>query len=177
MSDKLFTASRFQVSMSGSGYIKDGEPVPVDASFAECSGIKVINHIVRVRSGSDERGVQGVIPSIVEYGNLTLSRGASDSYRFLDWVFACMPTFEKGPAKPERKTIQITVLDDKQKPGIVWRLYGAYPVSYSLGAMNAQGNNVLLESIEFAYSGLGRSDPPPEAENMPAAPAAGTTRR
>ena len=146
--------------MSGEGYTKDGEAVPMDAAFSECSGVKVTSHVLRMRSGSDDRGVQGVIPATVEYSNLTLTRGASTSHRFLEWVFDCLPTFEKGPAKPVRRTIKITVLDDNNKPGIVWSLYGAYPVSYTLGSMNAQGNGMLLESIEFAYSGLGRTDPP-----------------
>ena len=158
--NKLYGSFRFQVSMCGEGYAKDGEAVPTDAAFSECSGIRVVSHVIKMRSGSDDRGVQGIIPATVEYSNLTLTRGASASHKFLNWVFDCLPTFEKGPANPARKTIKITVLDDNQKPGIVWSLYGAYPVSYSLGNLNAQGNGMLLESIEFAYSGLGRTDPP-----------------
>ena len=52
------------------------------------------------------------------------------------------------------------MLDELQKPGIIWSLYGAYPVSYTLGDLNAQNNSVLLESVEFASSGLGREEPP-----------------
>ncbi len=155
---KLYKSFRFLVSMSGEGYTKDGEAVPMDAAFSECSGIRVVSHVLKMRSGADERGVQGIIPATVEYSNLTLTRGATKSHKFLEWVFACLPTFEAGPSKPVRKTIHITVLDDQQKPGLVWALYGAYPVSYSLGNMNAMGNTTLLESIEFAYSGLGRSE-------------------
>ncbi|XME02543.1 phage tail protein [Lachnospiraceae bacterium C1.1] len=160
MADKLYTSFRFQVTMSGEGYVKDGETASSDAAFAECSGIKVISHVIKMRSGSDERGVQGIIPATVEYSNLTLTKGASSSNRFLNWVFECLPSFEKGPANPVRRTVRITVLDELQKPGIIWSLYGAYPVSYTLGDLNAQNNSVLLESVEFAYSGLGREEPP-----------------
>ena len=163
--NKFFASFRFKVSMSGEGYIKDGEAFPEDASFSECSGIRVVSHVLKMRSGSDERGVQGIVPATVEYSNLTLTRGVSASYRFLDWVFECLPTFEKGPSKPVRHTIHITVLDEENKPGVIWSLYGAYPVSYSLGQMSAQGNSMLLESIEFAYSGLGRQNPPPAPAN------------
>ena len=158
---ELLRSFRFRVTLSGEGYTKDGESEPEDAAFAECSGIKVVNHVLRMRSGADERGAQGVVPATVEYSNLTLTRGVTFGNRFLDWVFSCFPTFESGAneKKAVRKTIHIVVLTEEGKEGVAWDLYGAYPVSYSLGNMSSLNSGVLMESIEFAYSGFERRAP------------------
>ncbi len=165
--DELLRSFRFRVTLSGEGYTKDGESEPEDAAFSQCSGIKVVNHVLRMRSGSDERGAQGVVPATVEYSNLVLTRGVTFGNRFLDWVLGCFPSFETGPdpKKAVRKTIHIVVMTDEGKEGVAWDLYGAYPVAYTLGDMSALNSEVLMESVEFAYSGFERRAPGKEAEN------------
>ena len=116
--------------------------------------------MVKVRTGADNRGVQGLIPATTEYGNLTLSRGVIASNEFLDWVFSAFPGYATGPLKPtnlNRRTIDIVVLDEHGKEGVTWTLYGAYPVSYELAGLDASQDGVLTESLEFAYVGLKRS--------------------
>lgn len=146
---------KFKVKMGGSGYLDIGGSSV--AAFSQCSGIKVTTQVLKVRTGADIRGVQGVVPSIVEYSNVTLSRGVISNNDFLKWVFDCMPGYVIGPSNPERRTIEIVVLDEKGKEGVSWTLYGAYPVSYELASLDASQDGVLVESIEFAYSGLKRS--------------------
>ena len=150
-----FRAFKFKVKMGGSGYM-DGGASTVGA-FSQCSGIRATNHVLRMRTGADVRGVQGIIPTIVEYSNLTLTRGVISSNSFLDWVFDCMPGYATGPARPQRKTIDIVVLDEKGQEGVSWTLHGAYPVSYELSGLDAGADGVLMESLEFAYAGLTRS--------------------
>lgn len=148
---------RFRVKMGGKGYLDTGGTT--EAAFSQCSGIRATTQVLKVRTGADIRGVQGIVPSIVEYSNVTLSRGVVASGTFLDWVFDCMPGYLTGPAKPERRTIDIVVLDDKGKEGVTWTLYGAYPVGYELSSLDAGQDGVLMESLEFAYAGLKRTGP------------------
>lgn len=150
-----FRAFKFKVKVAGFGYLNVGQSSV--AAFSQCSGIKVTTQVLRVRTGADIRGVQGIVPSIVEYSNVTLSRGVISNNKFLDWVFDCMPRYAIGPANPGRKTIEIAVLDETGKEGITWTLYGAYPVSYELASLDAAQDGVLVESLEFAYAGLKRS--------------------
>ena len=150
-----FRTFRFRVRMGGSGYMDGGADTV--AAFAQCSGIRAVNRVLRMRSGVDPRGVQGIIPTIVEYSNVTLSRGVVADNSFLDWVFDCMPGYESGPSNPQRRTIDIVVLDETGKESITWTLYGAYPVAYELTTLDASRDEVLMENLEFAYSGLKRS--------------------
>ncbi|MBQ2697507.1 MAG: phage tail protein [Clostridia bacterium] len=150
-----FRTFRFKVKMGGLGYMDIGGTTV--GAFSQCSGIKATNHVLRVRTGADGRGVQGIIPTIVEYSNVTLTRGVISSNDFLDWVFSCMPGYAIGPITATRRTIDIIVLDEKGQEGITWTLHGAYPVSYELAGLDASADGVLMESLEFAYAGLSRS--------------------
>lgn len=150
-----FRTFKFKVKMGGFGYMDMGGSTV--GAFAQCSGIKATNHVLRVRTGADIRGVQGIIPATVEYSNVILARGVISSNSFLDWVFNCMPGYAAGPILPSRKTIDIVVLDEKGQEGITWTLHGAYPVSYELSGLDASADGVLMESLEFAYAGLSRS--------------------
>ena len=150
-----FRSFRFRVRMGGSGYMDGGATTA--AAFSQCSGIRAVNHVLKMRSGVDARGVQGVIPTIVEYSNVTLSRGVVADNSFLDWVFDCMPGYESGPVNAQRRTIDIVVLDETGQEAITWTLYGAYPVAYELTSLDAGRDGVLMENLEFAYSGLKRS--------------------
>lgn len=151
-----FRAFKFKVKVGGVGYLDVG--VSTVGAFSQCSGIKATNHVLKVRTGADIRGVQGIVPTIVEYSNLTLSRGVISSNAFLDWVFQCMPGYATGASiLATRKTIEIVVLDEKGQEGITWTLHGAYPVSYELAGLDASNDGVLVESLEFAYAGLTRS--------------------
>lgn len=150
-----FRAFKFKVKVGGSGYLDIGGSTV--GAFSRCSGIKATNHVLRVRTGADARGVQGIIPTTVEYSNLTLSRGVISSNEFLDWVFRCMPGYAVGPVRANRRTVDIIVLDEKGNEGITWTLHGAYPVAYELAGLDAADDGVLVESLEFAYAGLTRS--------------------
>lgn len=153
--DDPYRAFRFRVKVGGIGYLDVGGSTV--GAFSQCSGVKATNHVLRVRTGADARGVQGIVPTTVEYSNLTLSRGVISSNDFLDWVFDCMPGYATGPILATRKTIDIVVLDEKGEEGVTWTLHGAYPVSYELTGLDASDNGVLMESLEFAYAGLTRS--------------------
>lgn len=150
-----FRAFKFRVKMGGIGYMDIGGSTV--AAFSQCSGIKATNHVLRVRTGADVRGVQGIVPAIVEYSNVTLTRGVISSNSFLDWVLNCMPGYAVGPIMATRKTIDIVVLDEKGQESMTWTLHGAYPVSYELSGLDAADDGVLMESLEFAYVGLTRS--------------------
>lgn len=150
-----YRAFKFKVKMGGTGYLDVGGSTV--GAFSQCSGIRATSQVLRVRTGADVRGVQGIIPTTVEYSNLTLSRGVVSSNSFLDWVFACMPGYATGPSGAVRRTIDIVVLDEKGNEGITWTLHGAYPVSYELAGLDASQDGVLMENLEFAYAGLTRT--------------------
>ena len=153
--EEPYRAYRFRVRASGLGYFEGGNTI--QAAFTQCSGIRATTQLVRMRTGADLRGVQSFIPAAVEYSNLVLSRGVVSDYRFLEWVFDCLPSYGLGPIKAVRHTLHVTVLNEKGEEGIDWTLYGAYPVSYELGSLDASDNQVLMENLEFAYMALERS--------------------
>ncbi len=55
---------------------------------------------------------------------------------------------------PYRRTVLITVLNDKHEPLMTWQLHNAFPVRFAVSNLNAQGNEVLIETLELAYEGL-----------------------
>ena len=132
---------RFIVSII-SGLIRP-IPNPVDIEFREVSGLKMARNIIT--SGS-MTSVEPVLPR----QTLTLKRG----------VFTAASQLTTGHIAESLmwrnrmlfKTILISTVDEDYTPMNAWLISNAYLESWDWEGLNANSNELLIESMSFKYS-------------------------
>ncbi|MGF7146491.1 phage tail-like protein [Sphingomonas zeicaulis] len=82
-------------------------------------------------------------------GRVVLRRPASGDARLIDWWQA-----ERAKPGSGRRDVAITLLDGAGRPALRWRVKGARPVLLSHGALDAESNAVLSETVELAFEGI-----------------------
>jgi phage tail-like protein len=129
-------------------YRVDIEGAESDTSFQEVSGLKVELTVEPLPEGGQNRYVHQ-LPTGTKYSNLVLKRGVvTTKSPFGRWLQQAMSL---GPVRQEAKTIVVHLLDEARNPLIVWKVFGAYPLSWDHSALNSTGNEVLSETIELSY--------------------------
>ncbi len=120
-----------------------------DTSFQEVSGLQVEIETEDVVEGGQNRYVHK-LPVRTKYSNLMLKRGVvTKGSAFGKWVTQAM---SRGLVRQnDAKTIVVKLLDEKQGPLIVWKIFGAYPLRWEHSGLNSMGNDVLTETIELTY--------------------------
>jgi phage tail-like protein len=136
----------FEVMIDGFG--------SVQGAFQEASGMEVSAELETI----SEAGLNTFshrVPKRTTYNNLVLKRGyVVEDSAMMDWV---QQTLQDGISLGNKivpKNILVTVLDPGYStiPLRSWNFVNAYPVKWSLGALNSQESALTIESIEFAYS-------------------------
>ena len=54
----------------------------------------------------------------------------------------------------KRRALTIALLDEGNNPTMVWKVQNAFPVKVQGTDLKAEGNEVAVESIEFAHEGI-----------------------
>ncbi len=144
------TSFYFKVSfMNLSGQGKNGE-----TSFKEVTGLGVSNSTETVTEGGLLE-YQHKLPTNYSYTNVVLKRGLLTDSDLQKWVENAVKNFEFTPL-----TVQIELLKPEDKPGSnpsaikTWALHNAWPVKWELSNMDSLQNDVLIESMELAFSYL-----------------------
>lgn len=122
-----------------------------EAGFSEVSSPDITSDPVEYREGSMAGKTPGKQPGILKYSNVTLKRGTTESQVFVDW----MKEIRNG--KAPRRTVVITLMDDKMKEVASWQLEKAWPTKYSAPDFNATSNEVAIESLELVCEGITRT--------------------
>lgn len=120
-----------------------------ETSFQEASGLQVEFEFEDVAEGGQNAFVHK-LPTRTKCANLTLKRGVvtTDS-AFGTWVSGALS--DGLVRRAGAKTIVVKLLNDKRQPLIVWTVFGAYPLRWEHGGLNAMGNDVLTETVELSY--------------------------
>ena len=131
----------------------DIEGVGTNLSFQEVSGLGVETQLVDYRAGSSERFATVKTPKIAKPGSVTLKRGiiAKDD-GFSEWHALI------GQNAARRATVAIRLLDESGAPLMVWTLTNAFPKKISAPDLNANANEVAIESLELEHEGLTIAD-------------------
>lgn len=133
----------------------------VDASFLEISGLDP-------RIETDEFAEGGVnafvhyLPGPTKHSNLVLKRGfvVADS-GLAKWAAATVGSVYSTPIQPG--TLSVCLVGSDGQPIVTWSLENAWPVKWEVGGFDALKNEVLTETMEFAYATATRG-----ATGMPA---------
>lgn len=123
----------------------------VSAGFSEVTGYDASVDVVEYREGT-EVTTPRKLPGLSKYGNITLKRGMTDNMELFNWIFQYI---EKGEIV--RKSITITVMDEKGADAAAFQIINAWPMKYSGPDLNATASEVAIESLEIAHEGMKRT--------------------
>lgn len=109
---------------------------------------------VSYRDGSNlERSPTQLIGK-TENDLLILERGVlPDDTELYDW-FA---TASSGDLDNARRSVTVSILDEKHEPAVTWTFKNAWPAHYQPPTLDATGNEVAIERIEIAHEGMERT--------------------
>jgi phage tail-like protein len=155
-----FTAFAFAVELRLPG---SDEPL-CEAAFCECDGLELRREIITARDGGDPTAVR-LLPGAESVGRVTLRRGMTSSFDLWDW----WERVRRGLSA--RATCDIVVLSpDLAQERVRFRLHRCLPAKLTAPALDAQGNDVAIESLEIACEGVEivrPGDKPTEAREEP----------
>jgi phage tail-like protein len=118
-------------------------------SFSEVSGLTLESEPIEYRDGADIALTVRKLPGLKKFGNVTLKRGIMTAQNgFWDW----WNTIQSGTA--ERRTVTISLLNEEHKPVMTWEIQRAWPVKVEGPSLNATGNEIAVETLEFAHEGM-----------------------
>ncbi|NER48992.1 MAG: phage tail protein [Symploca sp. SIO1A3] len=135
------------VSFLGGGLIRS----PYDVRFQKVSGLSATIETREIREGGENIFMQR-LPNRVTYENLVLERGmVVKSFSPLAIGFnLAMSTLKLIPSN-----VLVMLLDENDNPIVPdgsWLLQQAYPVKWSVSDLDATQNEVMIETMELAYS-------------------------
>ena len=134
----------FDVKVENSGF------GAIDGSFQEVSGISVEIKTEDVIEGG-ENGFVHRLPQSIQYSPLVLKRGLVLSNSKLDkW---CRETIKSNFIGITRNDIMVSLLSIKDKQPIMsWSFKKAYPTKFEISHFNATSNEIVVATLQFAYT-------------------------
>ncbi len=123
----------------------------IAGGFSECSGLQVETEVEEHREGGLNE-FSHKLPKGTKYGTVTLKRGFVDAADLWDWNENVIA----GKSK-QRKNLSIILLDSLGNDKIRWDVRDALPVKWNSSEFKADGNTVMVETLELVHHGFVRS--------------------
>lgn len=120
-----------------------------DYAFQEASGLETETQIIEYRHSNSKQFSTIKMPGIAKFGNVTFKKGifVKDN-NFWTWYSAIKMNTIK------RVTVVVKLLDESGNPTMTWTLQNAWPTKIQGTDLKSDGNEVAVETIEFAHEGL-----------------------
>jgi len=122
----------------------------VAGGFSEASGFDASIDVIEYREG-DMVQTPLKVPGLKKYSNITLKKGVGTTKEMYDWMIA------GTTGEVQRKTISISILNEKGEKAASWQVINAWPCKYTAPDFNATSSEIAIESIEIAHEGLTRT--------------------
>jgi phage tail-like protein len=126
----------FSVDFGGAGTAFHTVVLPV--SWAE---------VIEYREGGDPLTVRK-LAGLRKFSNMILKRGLTQSTDLYDWWRQTMI------GSILRRDVVVTLLDENGQAVKRWVARGAWPVRYEGPRLNAEGNDVAMETLELTVEGF-----------------------
>jgi phage tail-like protein len=120
-------------------------------AFQEVGGLDSSVDVMEYREGGDVTAMRK-LPAMTKYSNITLKRGVTDDVELYEWHRQWV---DGDPAAP-RKNGSIVLLDRQGQEQARWDFVNAWPTRWTGPALNAEGTDVAVESLELAHEGIKR---------------------
>lgn len=116
-----------------------------DTRFQEVTGLGVTLSTDEVSEGGENRFTHK-LPKRTSYDSLVLKRGIIKNSKITSW---CKEAIENLNFEPQN--ILVSLLNEEHTELCSWSVVHAYPVKWSFAGLNAQNNELLIESMELNY--------------------------
>ncbi len=127
----------------------------IDAAFQEISGVDPHIEIEEVTEGGLNAYVHQ-LPGVTKHSNLVMKRGyVTQSSALAEWAAATVGSSLGTPIRPQ--VLKVDLIGANGQPLVGWTFQNAWPVKWEVGPFDAKRNDVLTETMEFAYSVVVRS--------------------
>lgn len=144
----LLVGSRFEAQFLGAGGAN-----PLDIYFRRISGLSATVETFSLGEGG-ENGFTRQLPRRISRSNLVLERGVVVRSPLAADIGLAMERFKFKPGN-----LLIKVLGATGRPAAIWMFNKAYPVRWSLADLDAGEDQVLIETVEVAYTLMRKLDP------------------
>jgi phage tail-like protein len=122
-----------------------------EAHFTMCTGLGVAVEAIKYREAGNNQVVRR-IPGRVEYADVTLSYGLTNSRDLWEWFLTAV----NGTV--ERKNISILMLDsDGVTEMMRWNLVDAWPREWRGAPLDALSQEVAIETLTLVFESMERA--------------------
>jgi|SRR5688572_24606232 phage tail-like protein len=130
-------------------FVVEIDGVGTNLRFQEVTGLDAESQPIEYRAGSSPSFVASKMPGIRKFSNITLKRGVFvKDTRFFDWLNAIKSNSTTRP------TVTITLVDETGHATMKWTLVNGWPAKISGPDLDADGNEVAIETLELGHEGL-----------------------
>jgi len=123
----------------------------VSGAFAEVSGLQNAIEPIKYRNGNEALTMR-FIPGLVTPEIITLKRGVTGHVLFWNWIRSGMD------GEVQRQDGSIILQDENQQEVMRWNFARAWASKYSVSALNAGENQILMETVEVRCEDLRLDD-------------------
>ncbi len=117
--------------------------------FARVQLPRMERDVIRYREGADPTDTVRLLPGLLSCGDCVLERGVTPpDNEFFRW----MNTASVGLV--ERRDVVVKLLDAKHQPTMAWRLRNTFPVALEWSVLDAQGSQVLIETLRLGVEAV-----------------------
>jgi phage tail-like protein len=116
------------------------------------AGIGDISGLVPL-PGSTKKKASRKIPGIQRFGNITFNRGVTQDTKFLEWIKSTL-SMRGSDQTNFRKSMIIECCNEAGDVIASYRVINGWITKMEAADMNANANEVAIESIELSYEGL-----------------------
>jgi phage tail-like protein len=117
------------------------------AAFREVGGLESETAVIEYRAGGEPTTVRK-LPGLTKYANIVLRRGITQDAELWNW----RQTVVQGNV--DRRNGSVILLDDDGTEVLRWNFFHGWIAKWEGPALNAQANEVAIETIEIAHEGL-----------------------
>ncbi len=121
------------------------------AGFSEVVIGPTTTEAIDYREGTDPPHVRK-LSGLTKFANITLKRGLTDSLDLYNWY----KQVAAGQLATSRKQVVIVIADETGTDHARFVVSQAWPVKYEPSALNATGNEVIIETLELVNEGIER---------------------
>jgi len=136
---------RFEVEIDDIGEI----------SFQEISGLDIELQTIDYRVGDSPNDSVLKVPGMTVFSNITFKRGVyKDDNKLYEWFNEVREKFNGPEHEDTKKNITINLKSDADEIVLTWTITNAFPIKLTGTTLNAQANELAIESLEVAHEGL-----------------------
>lgn len=119
------------------------------AAFHEVSGFDSTIDVIEHREGGENTTLHK-LPGMTKYSNIVLKWGITDDLQLYQWHRQAVL------GDTQRKNGSIVLLNRAGAEVARWNFVRAWPTKYDGPDLNAEGNDVAIETLELAHEGVER---------------------